>query len=489
VQQADPATHLRVSLRVRLTVAFAVAMLIVLLSLGAFVYLRLQKQLLYGIDRNLRSAAQVFSPTVAASRLDAATDGRLLVDPDEAFAQVLDRSGRILDSSAAVRGAPLLPADIVHSVTEPKLLTRPVAAIGEPARLLAVPTTVAGRPAVVVLGETLGDRADALHQFLVLYAIAGSAALLVASGGGWLLAGAALRPVERIRRQAESISHADAHARLPVPGTGDELSRLAATLNDLLARMHAALEREHRFVDYASHELRTPLAILKAELDLAASRPRSIEELTATLQAAARETDRLVDLARDLLVLSRVRGGQLPVSRTAVDLRQLLEEAVAPLRNRAQEEGVGIDVIAEDSTVRCDPVRVRQAVHNLVENALEHGRGRVVVSAERMAGRLSILVADRGPGFPAGSLDTVFEPFTRWRPAAAEPAHPAVASPGSGLGLAIVRAVAAAHGGIAQAGNDPAGGAWVRIELETGDVATTAQVTGRRSPGAGARPR
>ncbi|MGI8699356.1 MAG: sensor histidine kinase, partial [Mycobacteriales bacterium] len=149
---------------------------------------------------------------------------------------------------------------------------------------------------------------------------------------------------------------------------------------------------------------------------------------------------------------------------------------------------VEIDVHAENSTVLLDPVRVRQAVQNLVENALEHGRGPVVVAAKSKAGRITIDVVDQGPGFAAEVLDATFEPFTRSRPAAAGLGDAAGAS-GSGLGLAIVRAVAEAHGGIAQAGNDPAGGALVRIELETGDVATTAEVTGRRSPGAGARPR
>lgn len=488
MQRAEEPGRLRATLRVRLTVAFAAAMTVVLTGLGAFLYLRLEKQLLYGIDRNLRAAAQGFSPTVDATRLGAPAHGPLLVDPDEAFAQVLDPAGRILDSSRAVRDAPLLPADVVRSITSPTFRTSSVPALGEPARLLAVPTSLAGKPAVAIFGESLGDRADALHQFLVLYVLAGPAALLASSGGGWLLAGAALRPVERLRRRAESISHTDASARLPVPPTGDELTRLATTLNDLLVRMHAALEREHRFVDYASHELRTPLAILKAELDLAASRPRSIEELTATLQAAARETDRLVDLARDLLVLARVRGGRLPLHRREVDLRQLLSEAVAPLRSRARDQGVEIDVRAGDSTVLLDPVRVRSAVQNLVENALEHGRGAVVVSAESTTGRITIDVVDQGPGFAAEVLDAAFEPFTRSRPAAAGPDDAAGAS-GSGLGLAIVRAVAEAHGGVARAANDPAGGTSVRIELETADVATPAEVIGRRSPGAGARPR
>ena len=126
-----------------------------------------------------------------------------------------------------------------------------------------------------MIGATLGDRADSLHQLLVVLAVGGPTALLLSSAVGWAVAGAALRPVERIRRRASDISQSDPHARLPVPATRDALSRLAVTLNSLLSRLHAALEREHRFVDDASHEIPAPLAVLKAELDLALSRPRT----------------------------------------------------------------------------------------------------------------------------------------------------------------------------------------------------------------------
>jgi signal transduction histidine kinase len=293
------------------------------------------------------------------------------------------------------------------------------------------------------VGETLGDRNDALRQLLTVFLIAGPAGVALASLAGWLLAGAALRPVERMRRRAAELSHADTRARLPVPRTGDELTRLATTLNDLLDRLHGALEREHRFVDDASHELRTPLAILKAELDLSMARPRTPAELQATVTSAARETDHLVRLAEDMLVLARVRAGSLPLRAETVHLPDLLRDAVAPMRPRAEELGTSVDVDTADSTVDVDPVRIRQAVQNLVDNALRHGSGPVAVAARTSAEGLRITVTDQGPGVPSDLLGTAFEPFTRGpvrshgRPAGSADSDGTYR--GAGLGLAIVR--------------------------------------------------
>src|SRR5439155_6515661 len=174
-----------------------------------------------------------------------------------------------------------------------------------------------------------GDRIESLSRLLQAFVFGGPIALLLASLAGWLAAGIALRPVERMRREAEAISLAEPSRRLPVPETGDELARLGITLNSMLDRLHHSLQREQRFLDEASHELRTPLSVLRMELDLALSRARTPEELQAALRSASRETDRLVRLAEDLLVLGREREGSIPLHRRDTDLRELLEQAAA----------------------------------------------------------------------------------------------------------------------------------------------------------------
>lgn len=443
-------------LRLRLTLAFALSMAAVLTGLGAFLHARLGTELLRGIDFELRSRAGVIATALDNTGPVPVDAGRDVLDPDEAFAQVLDSSGAIVDASESVRGRPLLSRAQLRQVSRATFFTQRVPAVDDLARLLAVPASAGGRPVIIVVGANLGDRRDALVRLRILLLTAIPAALLLASGIGWLVAGAALRPVERIRSEAATISRSSPEQRLTVPDTGDELARLADTLNQLLNRQQEALDREQRFVDEASHELRTPLAILKAELDLAISRPRSHAELSATVSTAAGETDRLVTLAERLLVLARSRPGRLPPRRETISLRQFLDDSVTPFASQAVAVSATITVDAPDEPVRIDPLRLRQAVHNLLDNALRHCAGApVVVTGRRGQAEVSISVSDCGPGFPPAMLDGA-----SGRPSAngsGPPPH------GAGLGLAIVRTVAEAHGGRVALTNPPTGGA--RVDL------------------------
>jgi signal transduction histidine kinase len=443
---------MRLPIRLRLALAFAVGMAVVLASLGVFLYVRLGDELLASIDLGLRSRAQVVEAGAERSFADSSTG---LSDPDEAFAQVLGASGEILESSPEVADAPLVgPAELGER--GPVFVNRTVAGLEDPARLLIAP--IAGGRSVVV-GATLADRQEALDQLVAIFAIGGSVALLILSFAGWAVAGAALRPVERMRREAGAISASEPERRLPVTPANDELRRLAETVNEMLDRLQTSLVRERRFVDDASHELRTPLTILKGELDLALSRDRSPAELELALRRASAETDRLAALAEDLLVLARTEGGRLPVAREDVALSQVVEATVAGRSERAREAGVAVDVSVPDEVVHIDPVRVRQALENLLDNALRHAppASTVRIAAAREDGVMRIAVEDSGPGFAPGVMDQAFEPFVRLRDA----------DGGAGLGLAIVGAVVASHGGSARAENLPGGGARVTITLRT----------------------
>jgi two-component system, OmpR family, sensor kinase len=336
-----------------------------------------------------------------------------------------------------------------------------VPGLDDDARLLAVPALAAGRPVVLVVGATLGDRADALQELLTLYSLIGPAALAISSLIGWGLAGAALRPVGLMTRRAADLRRDQrVHGRLPVPPTGDELTRLAVTLNDMLDGLEELLDRERRFVDRASHEIRTPLAILKARIDVATSRSRTAEELSLILAGVGRDTDRIVRLAEDLLVLARTRPEGLPVRLEDVELPEFLASVAAPFAARADGEGRRVSVDAETVTARLDAARLRQAVENLLENALRHGQGGVQVTARALDGLLRIDVTDEGGGFGDDVLAHAFEPFRRGRHGPGEGARH-----GAGLGLAVVLAVAQAHGGTATARNLPGRGAGVRLDV------------------------
>jgi signal transduction histidine kinase len=239
-----------------------------------------------------------------------------------------------------------------------------------------------------------------------------------------------MRPVEAMRRRA-----AAGDERLPLPVAHDEIHRLGETLNALLARLRGSIEHERRFVADASHELRTPLAVLKTELEAALRDP----EPHAAISSAIEEVDRLSQLAEDLLVLARSEEGELPVRRETLPVHPLLEGVRDRYADRATRAGRAIRDEDGDATINADPLRLRQALGNLVDNALRHGAGDVVLRAEPDDGGIALEVSDGGPGFAPDIAGRAFERFAR--------GDIARTRGGTGLGLAIVRAIAEAHGG------------------------------------------
>jgi signal transduction histidine kinase len=298
---------------------------------------------------------------------------RGLIEAHEAFAEVLRPNGVVVEASPGLPPE-LLSSSVVQRIARPTYFRRHVVGIQDQARLLAVPVRKGAARYVIVVGSSMSDRTDALNLLVVFFGIGGPLALIAASIVGWLVAGAGLRPVERIRQQASVISAAGPDERLSLPEADDEIRRLAHTLNAMLERLDAAIRAERRFLDNASHELRTPLTALKAELDLARTRPRSEAQMTAALASASEETDRLVHLAEDLLLLSRAHAGRVPTMPEPTSLRDLIESAAMMFRGRAAAAGLVIDVDVDDQTVVIDPRRVRQAIDNLLDNALRFSR-------------------------------------------------------------------------------------------------------------------
>ncbi len=251
-----------------------------------------------------------------------------------------------------------------------------------------------------MIGRSLAARADTLHRLGHEFLFAAPVALLLALLTGYGLAAAALRPVEAMRRRAAAVTASTPGSRLPVPRAHDEISALAVTLNDMLARLEAAFEHERRFVADASHELRTPLALLKAELELALRRPRSRAELESALASAADETERLTRLAEDLLLIARADQGRLPVRPERLHAYEALDRVRGRFAARAASLGREIALGNDDPELVADPVRLEQALGNLVDNALRarrrdrHARR---ASAEEL---VELYVTDDGAGLP-----------------------------------------------------------------------------------------
>jgi two-component system OmpR family sensor kinase len=449
----------RVPIRVKLTVAFVLVMTVVLGATGLFLYLRFDHALDDTLNQGLRSRAADVKALIQQADTGLAQAVRdPLAERGERVAQILDSSGRVVDATAGLSGGSVLTSDQIRRALRRSFLVDRVALRGadEPVRLYATPVRAQGRDMVVVVGSSLGDRDEALRDLGTLLLVGGPAALLLASLAGLGVTSAALRPVEAMRRRASAISAGEPGQRLPVPPARDEIGRLGETLNEMLARLETAFARERTFVSDASHELRTPLAILKTELELALRGGRSVDELEAALRSAADETDRLAQLAEDLLVIARSDQGRLPIRAVDVDAHNVLEAIGDRYERRAADHDSRIVLIAPDGLrLVADPLRIEQAIGNLVDNALRYGSGPIEVAARQVNGHVELSVRDRGPGFPDGFLETAFERFTR--------ADSARSRGGAGLGLAIVAAIAAAHGGTASAVNDPGGGARASI--------------------------
>ena len=447
----------RLPLRARLTLAFATVMAVLLAVVGVYLYARLQGTLDEQLDHTLRARADEVAALVGRTDLKL-SGGPRLGDPEESFAQVLSADGAVRDATTPSLGAqPLLTPDQLARATRGTITAdraAPAGLEGGRVRLLATPSG----SAVVVVGAALEDRDEALADLRRALLVGGPIALLLASLAGYALAGATLRPVESMRRRAEEISATVGGRRLPVPAGDDEVARLARTLNEMLARLEAGLERERRFVAEASHELRTPLALLKTELELALRRPRSPEELRAAIASAHEETDRLAVLAEDLLVLARSDEGELRIDPQPLEARELLETVAGRFAARAEEAGLALEVDAPAQlSAAGDRGRLDQALGNLVDNALRYGAGTVRLEAHREDGSVVLRVSDEGQGFATEFLPRAFERFSR--------ADGGRVRGAAGLGLAIVDAIARAHGGTASAGNTPEGGAQVTLLL------------------------
>lgn len=426
----------RLSLRLRLTVAFAGAAAVLLAGIGAFILLRVQSGLDAELDHALRLRAAELN-----DRSGDVPGLRGILDAAGQPAQLLSNDGRVLASVRVVGAASLLKPRRLAAARRGEVIFER----RERTRVLARPAK-AGK--IVVVAASMRQRERTLETLRGVLFIGLPVALLLASAAGYAVVGGALRPVERMRRRAEGISRATTEARLPLPPAHDELRRLGETLNDMLGRLAAAAEKEREFLSTASHELRTPLAILKAEIEVALQEESTPEEWRFALVSAGEETDRLARLAEDLLLLARGEDGTAPRDLREVSLSQLVTRVVGRF---------GLDValsVDRDLRVLADPDGLDRALTNLVDNAGRHGAAPIEVSAREDGAWVELHVTDRGAGFAPDYLPRAFERFSR-APGARG---------GAGLGLALAEAVATSHGGTAGAANAERGtDVWLRL--------------------------
>lgn len=435
----------RLSIRSRVVIAAALSILLAVVSLGIAVDFVVESHLRHSLDSSLRRRA------VAVAQLSASAPALLTVPGalesplggTEASVEVVDGRGRLVARSLGLGGRVLPAAALAKRVIATGMpvfgnATQP----GDGIRLYVAPLAeLRGRASggAVVVAATTGDLEDtlrALRAGVVLSAL--GAAALGAAAVALLLAGA-LRPLKRLATSAAEIERtADPGHRLPETAVDDEVGRLATTLNAMLGSLERAREAQQRFVADASHELRTPLTALQGNISYLA-RHGATPELVADLKE---NTDRLVQLADDLITVSREEAAAAPAEDLALD----------QLVGRLVKDDPQVVLVARPSRVRGDRAALERAISNLVQNARLHGPagGTISVSVRPWDGLALVTVCDEGPGLDPADRERAFERF--WRGDHARF--------GSGLGLAIVRATAERHGGRAFID-----GACVSIEL------------------------
>jgi len=454
---------------VRFATMTSSAFLVLMVLAGVVGYREFRASLRDTIDERLVDVAAVQANAVEGTASGTSPDGELLADlapdagggvtPSDIEAQILTRDGAVLRTTQGLEG--------VAGLVAGRRLVRVAAGVpvfgdavirGEPLRFVG--TAVAdGSGRIVVVTTPITALADAERTLLAVFgpvALAGSA--FAGLAGAWI-SRRGLTPLARMAAEADAIGAYDLSQRLPVPARRDQIRQLGSTLNRMLERLDAAVQRERDFTAEVSHELRTPLGILRAEVELAraaAAEPAAREGLSSALE----EIDRLTAVVEDLLLLARADAAAVFDRRHVVDLGELASAAVQRFHRVAAARGVTL-AASGSATITGDAPAVERALANLVDNALRHtpAGGTVNIHAEPGSRGAILVVRDSGPGAETQALATLFDRYT-----------PAASRPGSaGLGLSIVAAVAASHGGGVRARNLPQGGLEITVELVGGN--------------------
>jgi signal transduction histidine kinase len=344
---------------------------------------------------------------------------------DDVVLQIVDSQGQITAATPNAGGKPPFATGRVR--------------VDDDAYLITAAQTHGGN--TILIGRSLDALDDSTAAVGTALAVGVPLLLLMVGTTTWRMVGRALAPVEAIRAEVDAISTTQLHRRVPEPGTGDEIGRLAATMNRMLDRLESASARQRQFVADASHELRSPIASMRQYAEVELAHPGAAGDLAAVTRE---ETARMQLLVDDLLLLAQ--ADERALRRRPVDLDEL--------------------VLAEDATASVAPIRVeadraalQRVLHNLGKNARRHARSRVEWTLTANDGTAVVHVDDDGPGVPVAERERIFERFVRLDAARSR------ADGGSGLGLAIVAEVVAAHAGMVEVTDSPLGGARFTVRL------------------------
>jgi heavy metal sensor kinase len=448
------------SIRASLTMWYMGALLVVLLVYAVAVFLFVRRNLSAALDERLHDDLDW-----AAAMADLNPDGTLRwfdEDPvgthSSPWLQVWSDGRIIFRTAMAERN------EIPETLELAARPDRGVAAVrlpGTTARVLTTSARLYGRPVVLQVARSESQMGSELADLTMLLVLGLPFGVAVAGATGYLIARRALRPVERMARQAEGITAARLDDRLPVDDAGDELGRLATVFNGMLGRLESSFGQMRRFAGDVSHALRTPLTAMRTVGEVTLAGTSDSESSRAALASMLEEVERLTTVIDRLLAMARAEAGHAAMCPRPVDLSALAEEVAGELRVLAEEKGQTLTVLAHGRPRgTADPLVLRQSVVNLVDNAIKYtpegGHVRLELWAD--PSEAVVEVSDSGPGIPGPAQERIFERFYRGAHSRQAPAPG-----GAGLGLSIAKWGLEANGG--------------RLEVRSSGEGTTFQIT------------
>lgn len=441
------------SIHVRLPAWYAGLLTLVYVLFAALLMQRVESFLEQNVlDTQARRARQIAATLVAplahAAPATLVAQVRALYSPElsDRFIRITAADGTVLYRSGEPSDHSFVPTDVPPAPRAGTQALRRRQELPDGRALLIAAVRAGEDPTYIVeVGVSTAAIAALLRQILWLTAMGLPIMVVLAVGGGYLLVKRALAPVESMAGKAELITHHNLAQRLPVTRTGDELERLAISLNHMISRLDDAFQQSKRFAADASHELRTPLTVLRTELENLARNPQPGPDPYERLGSLLQPVERLSKTVERLFALSRLDAGEAQTEWIAIDLGELVATTVDQMLLLAADKGIKVSCDAQQRVVVTgDRSRLKQIVVNLLDNAIKYtpAGGAVHLRVTVSDGQAVLSVEDSGIGIPAEALPHVFERFYR------VDTTRSTETGGAGLGLAIVKTICDAHGAV-----------------------------------------
>jgi heavy metal sensor kinase len=462
------------TIRARLTGWYALALTAMMVVYATATFVAVRHEFLEQLDERLHDDFEV-----AEDRLTREADGTIrwadahqdAHDDEARVYEVWSPTGEQIHRSGAQ--TPLPPLALAQTATSYRYET--IIANGERWRTIAAPVTIGGHNLVLRVSRSEERVREELSEVLVVLVLGLPLVVALAAVGGYLLARRALAPIDHLASEAQRITAERLHERLKVPNERDEIGRLTGVINHTIARLESSFDQLRRFTADSSHELRTPLAVVRGIGEAAVAERRSPAEYEEAIGSMLEEIDRMSSLVDTLLRLSHGDAGTIRLSREAIDLDQLARDVAASLGILAEERNQKVVVDATShATVSADRLVLREAVTNVLDNAIKYGPdgSTVTMRVDRVGDEGLLAIADEGPGVPAEHRDRIFNRFFRIDEARSRERG------GAGLGLAIAKWAVEIHGGRITVHEQRGRGSEFRIHLPLAESSPTLQQRG-----------